>query len=234
MNSAILSAVLTSQPQIRHTQNEQIPVMEFDVEFVGRDKQGQVQNKPLKVVVWNGNVAKVQQLNLVVGQALLFEGSISMDKVQTTDDKTRIVAKFWASRVIPMAADPGINLVNIAGRLGQEPNDDVRYFDSGNCVATNSVAVRRPKKGAEPDWFRFKVWNKTAESLVNHQHKGNTVGVTGRLDIEIYQDRSTGEIRHNPVVVGDRVSFLGGKTGESQQTAPVAAPTEATYDEIPF
>ncbi|NER00431.1 MAG: single-stranded DNA-binding protein, partial [Cyanothece sp. SIO2G6] len=237
------SATVTGEPQVRYTTNDQIPVMEIQVEFAGKDNQGQPQQKPLHVTVWNGNVAKVQAMNLAVGQSLLLEGSVAMDKVQTTEGQKRTTAKFWAYKVIPAAADYGLNIVNIAGRLGQEPSDDVKYFESGNMVATNSIAVRRPKKDTEPDWFRCKFWNKTGESIVDHQHKGNTIGVTGRLDIEIFQDRNTGEVRHTPVLVGDRVSFLGSKSNGESHTAPAApaavsasvpAPSETNYDDIPF
>jgi hypothetical protein len=50
------------------------------------------------------------------------------------------------------------NLINLVGRVGQDP--ETQYFPSGSCLTKLSIAVNRPQKDAEPDWFSLEVWER--------------------------------------------------------------------------
>lgn len=120
-----------------------------------------------------------------------------------------------------------INSVTLTGRAGRDP--EIKYFESGSCVAQFSIAVDRYSKegGKDADWFNIKLWGKQAQVAADHVRKGSLVGVTGRLEMERWIDRASGEERSKTVVVGDRLELLGGRR-EAESPAP------ASDEEVPF
>ena len=103
-----------------------------------------------------------------------------------------------------------LNVVNLVGRAGSEP--EIRYFDSGNVLCELPLAVnRRTSRSDKPDWFKLKIWGKTAEIAGNYVHKGSLIGVKGSLVIETWEDRNTGKQRSSPVIRVDRLDLLGSK-----------------------
>ncbi|MEA5510196.1 single-stranded DNA-binding protein [Crocosphaera sp. UHCC 0190] len=104
----------------------------------------------------------------------------------------------------------GVNVVNLVGRAGRDP--EVRYFESGTVLCTLTLAVnRRSSKSDEPDWFNLKIWGKTAEIAANYVKKGSLIGIQGSLEIETWTDRNTGTNRSSPVIRVDRLDLLGSK-----------------------
>jgi single-strand DNA-binding protein len=104
----------------------------------------------------------------------------------------------------------GLNVINLVGRVGADPQ--VRYFDSGKVLCELSLAVgRRSSKTDLPDWFKLKIWNKTAEIAANFVRKGGLIGIQGELVIETWTDRNTGASRSSPVIVVDKLELLGSK-----------------------
>lgn len=103
-----------------------------------------------------------------------------------------------------------INLVNLVGRAGRDP--EVRYFESGTVLCTLTLAVnRRSSRTDTPDWFNLKFWGKTAEIAANYVKKGSLIGIQGSLEIETWTDRNTGVNRSSPVIRVDRLDLLGSK-----------------------
>ena len=103
-----------------------------------------------------------------------------------------------------------LNVVNLVGRAGSEP--EIRYFDSGRVLCELPLAVNRPtSKSDKPDWFKLKIWGKTAEVAGNYVHKGSLIGIKGSLVIETWADRNTGKQRSSPVIQVDRLDLLGSK-----------------------
>lgn len=86
----------------------------------------------------------------------------------------------------------GLNVVHLVGRVGEDP--DVRYFDDGNMRCNLSLAVKRRNKkynnDDKPDWFKLKLWGKTAEIANNHVRKGRLIGVQGSLIFGIWDDKT--------------------------------------------
>ncbi len=103
-----------------------------------------------------------------------------------------------------------LNIVNLVGRAGSEP--EIRYFDSGKVLCELPLAVNRPtSRSDKPDWFKLKIWGKTAEVAGNYVHKGSLIGIKGSLVIETWSDRNTGKQRSSPVIQVDRLDLLGSK-----------------------
>lgn len=102
-----------------------------------------------------------------------------------------------------------LNQVNLVGRAGRDP--DVRYFESGSVVANLTLAVNRPTRDDEPDWFSLEMWDKTAEIAASYVRKGSLIGVSGSLKFDHWKDRNTGVDRTKPVVRVNRLELLGSK-----------------------
>jgi single-strand DNA-binding protein len=108
-----------------------------------------------------------------------------------------------------LKAQPGINLVSLVGRVGQDP--ELRYFDSGKIVAKMSLAVNRLRRAGEdtpPDWFDLEIWGKTAEIAGEYVRKGSMIGVTGQLSFSRWNDKETGEPRIRTVIRVDNLDLL--------------------------
>lgn len=103
----------------------------------------------------------------------------------------------------------GLNVVNLVGRVGGDP--DVRYFESGNVKCRLTLAVDRPSKNRETDWFNLDLWGKTAEIAQNYVRKGSLIGIEGSLKIDHWVDRNTSAQRTGPVIVVRELRLLGSK-----------------------
>jgi single-strand DNA-binding protein len=110
------------------------------------------------------------------------------------------------------------------GRLTGEP--DLRYTNGGTAVAEFRVLVnQRVKDGeqwidAEPTAHNVKIFGFKAEDVAESLTKGTSVIVVGRVQTEMWPDKSTGEKRTaDRVIVDNRY----GTVGISLPRAPKAA-----------
>jgi single-strand DNA-binding protein len=104
-----------------------------------------------------------------------------------------------------------INVLVLVGHAGRDP--ELRFFASGSCVCEFTLAVNRPPKDGQaqdPLWVSCKAWGKTAQVAGDYLRKGSKVALVGRLEIEQWSDRSSGELRSKPLVVIDRLELCGG------------------------
>ncbi len=107
-----------------------------------------------------------------------------------------------------------INLIVLVGNAGRDP--ELRFFESGSCVCEFTLAVNRPPRDGqnqEPLWVNCKAWGKTAQVAGDYLRKGSKVAVVGRLEIEQWTDRSSGEVRSKTLVVIDRLELCGSRNG---------------------
>jgi single-strand DNA-binding protein len=118
-----------------------------------------------------------------------------------------------------------LNIVNLVGRVGGDP--DVKYFESGSMKCNLTLAVdRRTSKNDQPDWFNLELWGKTAEVAGNWVKKGSLIGIQGALKIETWSDKTTGEKRTRPVIRVDRLDLLGSKRDNDASAAQGYSDTE--------
>ncbi len=119
-----------------------------------------------------------------------------------------------------------LNTVHLVGRAGSDP--EVKYFESGKVVCNLPLAVNRPTKNDEPDWFNLEIWGKTAEIAANYVKKGSLIGIQGTLKIETWSDRNTGANRSKPVIRVDKLDLLGSKRDNESS----ASANRSGYDEF--
>jgi len=122
-----------------------------------------------------------------------------------------------------------INNVTLTGRLGQEP--ELRYTPAGKATVSASLAVSGFAKD-KTDWIRIVLWEKTAEILSQYCHKGDQVGVVGRLQVRDYQSQD-GTKRTATEVVVSSLTLLGGKKDSAPRRQEAPCPPVAD-DELPY
>ncbi len=101
------------------------------------------------------------------------------------------------------------------GNLTRDP--ELRKTKKGASVTELGLALNRKwnedsgKQREETTFVDVIVWGKTAENCVQFLNKGRSVLLEGRLFMDSWKDKSTGETRNKLRVVADNVLFLGSK-----------------------
>lgn len=124
------------------------------------------------------------------------------------------------------------NRVTLAGNLTRDP--EVKFLPNEKAVAQFGLAVNRKWKDTagqpkeEGTFIDCEAWGRTAELVGQYLTKGQPCFIEGRLRLDQWDDKKTGEKRSKLKVVADSVQFLGGrKDGQAApaDAAPAPAPT---------
>lgn len=124
------------------------------------------------------------------------------------------------------------NKVLLAGNLTRDP--EMRTANSDLSIAAFTLAVSRKYKDKEEVAFiDCDAFGKTAETIGQHLCKGRGVFIEGRLKMDSWQDKQSGEKRSRLKVVVDNFQFIDGPGGKNKSPARNGRPPEAEED-IPF
>ena len=126
-----------------------------------------------------------------------------------------------------------LNKVFLIGNLTRDP--ELRVTPKGTAICQFGMAVNRQFKdesGATRDETTFvdiEAWGKQGELVSKYLSKGSPAMVEGRLKLDQWEDKTSGQKRSKLKVVLDNVQFLssrgaGGAGGAG--AAPHAAPVE--------
>lgn len=133
-----------------------------------------------------------------------------------------------------------LNKVMLIGNLTRDP--ELRYTPKGTAVADLGLAVNRRVSDGNGNWsdettfVDITVWGNTAENSQKYLSKGRGVFVEGRLQLDTWEDKQTGQKRSKLKVVGENVQFLpegragsgGGRSqGGSQSGSQSEGPSES-------
>ncbi len=105
-----------------------------------------------------------------------------------------------------------MNSVVLVGRVGRDA--EIKYFESGKVKASFSLAVNRwdtKTKSEVADWFNIDVWEKQAEFAGEYVKKGIQIAVDGRIALNKWTDKVTGNDRESFLVVANNIRLLGSK-----------------------
>lgn len=138
---------------------------------------------------------------------------------------------------------PSFNSVTLMGNLTRTP--ELRYLPKGTPVARCSLAINRKwrtEAGEEREEVTFvdcDAWGKTAETLAKYCAKGDPLFITGRLKLDTWKDKESGEDRSRLGVVIEQFQFLKSKPAGSAppaaRPATAAAPAaDGPPDDVPF
>ena len=125
------------------------------------------------------------------------------------------------------------NKVILIGNLTRDPQ--VKYTTGGTAVAELGMAVSRQwfdkqsnTKKEETTFVDVTLWGRTAEIAGEYLAKGRPVLIEGRLQLDTWDDRETGQKRSKLKVVGENMTMLGSRAdggggGGSGGRAPAVA-----------
>lgn len=106
-----------------------------------------------------------------------------------------------------------MNSATISGRLTSDV--EVRKTQSGLSVASFTVAVQRDKDTT--DFINCVAWRQSADFLGQYSHKGDMVGVMGRITTRNYE--RDGQKVYVTEVIADRVEILAHKAQNQPQAS---------------
>ena len=151
-----------------------------------------------------------------------------------------------------------LNKVILVGNLTRDP--EVRYTTGGTAVTDVGLAVNRVwtdrssnERKEETTFIDVTLWGRTAEIAGEYLSKGRPCLIEGRLQLDQWEDRETGQKRSKLKVVGESLQLLGGRNdggggggggggrpaAAPQSSQPAAAPQpsrspdQAFYDDAP-
>jgi len=110
-----------------------------------------------------------------------------------------------------------MNVLTIAGRLGRDP-EPFPYGD-GKQGARFSMAVNN-QRNDDADWFRVTCFGQSADFALRFLHKGDPAVVSGRVELDQWEDKQSGEKRSALALVADRVDGFASKREEGNAPAP--------------
>lgn len=148
-----------------------------------------------------------------------------------------------------------LNHCIIAGNLTADP--ELRYTPKGVAVVSGQIAVNRKwesedgQKSEEVSFIPYVAFGKTAENIAKFTAKGLNECFIGRIKMEQWDDKTTGQKRSRLVLVVEQANFIQFKDspngpGKRQDapsralrplTGPESRPGESeppTGDDAPF
>ncbi len=104
------------------------------------------------------------------------------------------------------------NRVTLIGNLTRNP--ELRKTKTGAAVAELGLALNRVwnnesgQRQEETTFVDVTVWGRNAENAAQYLQKGRSVLIEGRLQLETWQDKQSGQERSKLKVVADAIQFL--------------------------
>lgn len=135
------------------------------------------------------------------------------------------------------------NKVILAGNLTRDP--EVRYTPKGTAIAKLGLAINRTWKNEagetkeEVTFVDVDAFGRTAEVISQYLKKGRPILIEGRLKLDQWDDKQTGQKRSRLGVILENFQFLDsgrggdGGGGGSRSSAPSAPPSAAPPSEAP-
>src|SRR5881396_131936 len=114
------------------------------------------------------------------------------------------------------------NKVILLGNLTRDP--EVRYTPKGSAVCDLGIAVNRVyttdsgEKREEATFVDVTFWGRTAEVAGEYLKKGRPVFIEGRLQLDSWEDKQSGQKRSKLKVVGEGLQLLGARPSGSGST----------------
>jgi len=140
-----------------------------------------------------------------------------------------------------------INKVTLIGRITREI--ELRYTPKGTGLTEINLAINRfrqddaGKKAEETTFVDVTLWGRQAELADQYLAKGREVYIEGRLQLDTWQDKESGQKRSKLKVVGENMQFIGGGSQQGVNNKKSTSTTSQTVeqnqesedqDEIPF
>jgi single-strand DNA-binding protein len=118
-----------------------------------------------------------------------------------------------------------LNKVMLIGNLTRDP--ELRVTPKGTAICQFGLAINREfkdeagNKREETTFVDVEAWGRQGETIAKYCTKGRPLFVDGRLKLDSWDDKTTGQKRSKMKVVVESFQFLGSK-GDGQSAEPAA------------
>ena len=115
-----------------------------------------------------------------------------------------------------------VNKVILIGNVTRDP--EVKFTPKGSAVTDVGLAINRKytldtgEKREETIFVDVELWGRLAEIAGEYAKKGNPLYVEGRLRMDTWDDKTSGQKRSRMKVVGENIQLLGGRPSGSQSS----------------
>src|SRR5690606_6137153 len=105
--------------------------------------------------------------------------------------------------------------VMLIGNVTRDP--EVKYTPKGTAVAEVGLAINRVytpdggEKREETTFVDITFWGRQAEIVGEYAKKGRPIYVEGRLQLDTWDDKTSGQKRSRLRVVGEQLQLLGSR-----------------------
>jgi single-strand DNA-binding protein len=112
-----------------------------------------------------------------------------------------------------------LNKVMLIGNVTRDP--EIKYTPKGSAVCDLGIAVNRvftPEGGErreETTFVDITLWGRQAEIAGEYCKKGRSIYIEGRLQLDTWEDKTSGQKRSKLRVVGENFQLLGPRPGGS-------------------
>lgn len=112
-----------------------------------------------------------------------------------------------------------LNKVMLIGNVTRDP--EIKYTPKGSAVTDLGIAVNRvytPEGGEKREETTFvdvTLWGRQAEIAGEYCKKGRSIYIEGRLQLDSWEDKTSGQKRSKLRVVGENFQLLGPRPGGS-------------------
>jgi single-strand DNA-binding protein len=119
----------------------------------------------------------------------------------------------------------------LIGRLTKDP--ELRYTPKNPAVADVSIAISRiyssedGGKKEETTFVNVTLWARLAEVVQQYCKNGSPIFCEGRLQLDSWDDKQTGQKRSRLRVVAENLQLLGDKARSAAPSAPPDPPRPA-------
>ena len=132
-----------------------------------------------------------------------------------------------------------VNKVILIGRITRDI--EVRSTPKGTAVAELGMATNRFRQDEsgqrieETTYVDVTLWGKQAELAGQYLAKGREVYIEGRLQLDTWQEKTSGQNRSKLRVVGETMQFIGGQGqgGGQSQGGSQQRPQQGGYQQAP-
>ena len=110
-----------------------------------------------------------------------------------------------------------LNKVMLIGNLTRDP--EVRFTPKGTAVCDMAIAVNRRyvndagERQEEVTYLDVVLWSKQAELAGQYLSKGKPIFIEGRLQMDSWEDKATGQKRTKIRIICENMQFLDNKGG---------------------
>lgn len=153
-----------------------------------------------------------------------------------------------------------VNKVILIGNVTRDP--EVKFTSKGSAVTDVGLAINRNytldsgEKREETTFVDVELWGRLAEIAGEYAKKGRPIYIEGRLRMDSWEDKASGQKRSRMKVVGENLQLLGGRSEgpgrpssgggsdhdhhdsppprRTQATSRPASPSTEADDDIPF